>query len=243
MATKKPAAKKAAPKKKTLKIPADIADMMKAGVHFGHKKAKWNPRTAEFVFGIRSGIHIIDLEKTSDLLGEAMKVVSEAAKKGKKILVVGTKPQAREAIALAATEMKQPYVNNRWVGGTLTNFDSISKRLEYFRSLEKQKTSGELKKYTKKERHGFDVQLKRLESKYGGIKHLTSLPTYMFVLDARANKAAIDEAKKTGVEVIAIVDTNVDPTKIDFPIPANDDAISSIDYILNRLVSAWKKGK
>jgi len=215
-------------------------EMLKAGVYFGHRTSKWNSKMDPYIFGTRNGVHILDLEKTQEKLKEALEFLREIKKKKGTIVFVGTKIAAKEITKESAQKTKMPYVIERWIGGTLTNFGAISKRLKHFRDLEKQKKTGELKKYTKKEQHEFDVELQKLDQHFGGIKNLTKLPDALLVVDAHKEKLAIKEARVKKIPVVGLCDTNADPSTIDYPIPANDDAISSLKLILGVIVSVLK---
>lgn len=213
----------------------DVEEMASAGLHFGHKTSKTHPKMAPYLFGIRNAVHIIDLEKTKEKLEEALKFIKELVSEDKVLLLVGTKVQAKDLVKSAAMECGLPYVYNRWLGGTFSNFGIIQKRVAYFKDLESKKAVGELEKYTKKERLGFDKEIKDLEIKFGGIKNMGKLPDAIFVCDMIEDELAIKEAKMKGIKVIAICHTNVDPTLVDYPIPASDDAMSSIKYILDKI--------
>jgi len=221
----------------------DPEEMMKAGVHFGHRTSKHHPKMGDFLYGVRNSVHIIDLTKTAEKLKEALEFVQKLISEDKIILFVGTKIQAQELLKNFAQELSLPYVVERWLGGTLTNFETIKKRTEYFKDLEKKKAEGEFEKYTKKEQVGLDRELEDLEMKFGGIKSLEKLPDAIFVLDMEKDAIAIKEAREKGVKVIGIADTSVDPTLADFPIPANDDALSSLEYILNKVKEAILRGR
>jgi len=216
----------------------DVSEMQKAGLHFGHKTSKIHPKMGEYLSGIRNGVHIIDAEKTKEKLHEALTFIQDVISKGGKIVFVGTKIQAKELTKSTAEECKQPYIVNRWLGGTFTNLEVIKKRIDYFKDLENKKTTGELEKYTKKERLIFDKELKDLETKLGGIKEMNKLPEAIIVMDMIKDEIAIKEAKQKKVKIIAVADTNCDPTLVDFPIPANDDAMSSVKYILEKIKQA-----
>lgn len=220
-----------------------IEEMVKAGVHFGHRTTKWNPKMKPYIFGAKNNVHIIDLDKTIEALKRAIDFLKEATSKGGVILLVGTIPAAKNIIKDAALACQMPYVNERWLGGTLTNFKIISKRLEHFRELGRKREDGELKKYTKKEQLDFDEELKKLERKFGGIKNLTKTPEALLVLDPKKNDIAVKEAIRVKIPVIALCDTNINPTSIDFPIPANDDASSSLALIASYLARAINDGK
>jgi len=214
------------------KYELSLEAMLKAGLHFGHKKARWNPKTKDFIFGTRNGIQIIDLEKTLYLFQRALDFVEEVLKKNGQILIVGTKKQAKQLVKDVAEKAEMPYVNERWLGGTFTNFKIISKRINYLvenqEALEKGKFSG----MTKLEKNKLEKKLTKIEQKMGGLKAMKGLPAAVFVLDVVKDKIAVEEAQKANIKVIGLVDTNADPEGIDFPIPANDDALSSLRYVL-----------
>ncbi len=219
----------------------NLEEMAKAGLHFGHRTSNINPKIKPYIFGTRNTIHIFDLEKTAEKMKEALKFIKELASENKVLLVVGTKIQVKKMTEELAKACDLPYVSERWLGGTFTNFDTILKRIEYFKSLEKKKKEGELEKYTKKERAKIDKVLKDLETKIGGIRNLTKLPDAIFVLDMKKDLLAVKEARMKGVKIIGIADTNVDPELADYPIPANDDAISSVKYILDKVEEVISK--
>lgn len=213
----------------------ELLAMLKAGVHFGHRKSRVNPRMLPYIFGVRNNVHIIDLVQTKAKLHSALEQLQELRAEGKVILFVGTRPTAKSSIKEMATTLNMPYVVNRWVGGTLTNFSVIAKRLEYFRELEAKQKRGELEKYTKHEQHLFQIELRRLEEKFGGIKQMQRTPDTLFLADLYEDELAAREARRLKIPVIAIADTNTDPTLVDGPIPGNDDAFSSLQYILGRV--------
>ncbi|MBI2625170.1 MAG: 30S ribosomal protein S2 [Candidatus Nealsonbacteria bacterium] len=221
----------------------DLEEMQKAGVNFGHRTSTTHPKMKPYIAGVKNTIHIINLEKTAEKLGEALKFIQSMAREKKTVLLVGTKVQTRELVKETAKELGLPFVSGRWLGGTITNFSIVLKRLEYFKDLERKRGAGELDKYTKKERIGFDKELKNLENKFGGIKDLTKIPDAVIVLDMRGDYLAAKEAKSKGIPVVAICDTNIDPSSIDYPIPANDDAASSVKYILDKIKEAIKNAK
>jgi small subunit ribosomal protein S2 len=218
-----------------------IEDMMEAGLHFGQKTSRVHPKMKPYISTVRNSVHIINLEKTLESLREALEFIKTSLEEGKVMLLVGTKVQAKESIKETAEECGLPYVNDRWLGGTFTNFKTIQKNIERLKDLEKKKQTGEFNKYTKKEKAKIDKEIKDLEVKIGGIKNLDKIPDIIFVVDAIKDALAIKEAKSKGVKVIAIVDTNVDPTIVDYPIPANDDAVTSIKYILDRVKEVASK--
>jgi len=222
------------------KILPSLDEMLKAGVHFGHRISKWNPQMEPYIFTNRNNVHIIDLEKTREKLNEALKFIQKIKDKKGVILFVGTKVSAKEITRQIAEKCQMPYVNERWLGGTLTNFKVISQRLEHFRDLEDKKKKGELKKYTKKEQHQFGVELQKLEKQFGGIKEMTKLPEALLVVDVQKEKLAVKEAKMKGIPIIGLCDTNSDPSAIDYPIPVNDDAITSLKLILGTIVKVLR---
>jgi len=219
----------------------NLEEMAKAGLHFGHRTSNINPKIKPYIFGTRNTIHIFDLEKTAEKFKEALKFIKELVSENKVLLIVGTKIQVKKMVEDLAKSCNLPFVSERWLGGTFTNFDTILKRIEYFKSLEKKKKEGELEKYTKKERAKIDKVLKDLEVKIGGIRNLTKLPDAIFVLDMKKDLLAVKEARMKGVKIIGIADTNVDPELADYPIPANDDAISSVKYILDKVKEVISK--
>jgi len=221
----------------------NVEEMAQLGVHFGHRTSKVHPKMKPYLFGARNTVHIIDLEKTAEKLKEALIFIQQLISENKVLLLVGTKVQAKELVKSTAKECGLPYVSERWLGGTFTNFETIKKRIDYFKELEKKKNEGELEKYTKKERIEIDKELRNLELKVGGIKNLIQLPEAIFVLDMRKDALSIKEAKRKGIKVIALADTNSDPTLADYVIPANDDAISSLRYILDKVKNIVLKAK
>jgi small subunit ribosomal protein S2 len=221
----------------------NIEEMGRAGLHFGHKTSKVHPKMFPFIFGSRNTIHIIDLEKTKQKFEEALKFIQDLVSQNKTILFVGTKPQIKDLVKEIATELGYPYVNERWLGGTFTNFEVIKKRAEYLKDLEKRKTEGFFEKYTKKERMEIEKKIQKLEKKFGGIKNMDRLPDAVFICDMVKDKLAVKEAREKGVKIIAISDTNADPTLADYPIPANDDAISSVKYILEKVKEVILKAR
>lgn len=212
---------------------ANIRDLLEAGAHFGHQKERWNPKMRSFIFATRDNVHIIDLETTVEYAEKALKFANDVTKSGGKILFVGTKRQAKDLVKKAAKSCGMPYVSNRWLGGLLTNFDTIRKRLKRLKDLEEQKSSGELEKFTKREQLKFAQEIEKLESNFGGIRNLTELPAALFIIDVITEEVAVKEARALGVPIIALVDTNANPDLIDYPIPSNDDAIKTIEYFCN----------
>jgi small subunit ribosomal protein S2 len=205
-----------------------MRQMLEAGVHFGHQTRHWNPRMAPYIFGARGRIHIINLEETLPLFREAMDYLENVAANQGKVLFVGTKKAARTVIAEQAQKCGMPYVNHRWLGGMLTNFQTIKQRINRLKELESMQMDGSLQNFSKKEALGMTRELQKLENSLGGIKNMSKLPDVLFILDVGYEKNAISEAKKLGIPVVGIVDTNNDPNNVDYMIPGNDDSIRSI---------------
>ncbi len=217
-------------------------ELLNAGVHFGHLKRKWNPKMGAYIFMERNGIHIIDLNKTHAKLEEAAAAVKQIAKSGKKILFVATKKQAKEIVANASKSVNMPYITERWPGGMLTNFATQRKSVKKMAHLDKMMSDGTLSVVSKKERLQISRQKSKMEKLIGSIADLNRLPAALFIVDTVKEHIAVDEAIKLGIPTIAICDTNSDPSLIDFPIPANDDASKSIELILKCMVSSIEEG-
>lgn len=217
--------------------------MLKAGVHFGHKTTKWSPKMAPFIFGVRNDIHIIDLEKTIIKLDEALVFVKKLAKTNGIIVFVGTKKQAKAYVKEIAIKANMPYVADRWIGGLLTNFSIISKQIRLMEQLEADMKSGALDKYTKKERVMIEKKIKKLNQKFGGLRMLKKLPDAVFVTDINEDRIAVNEARDKNIPIIALADTNTDPGLVTYPIPANDDALSSIKVIVNKIVEEYEANR
>ena len=216
-----------------------MMNMLKAGVHFGHKKAKKHPKMDEYIFSIRNEISIIDLSKTKSKLNEAINFVKDVSVNGGTILFVGTKKQAKKITKEAAEKCDMPYVTERWLGGTFTNFEKIIASIKRLENIVSQKENGELeKKYNKKERLEIDREIARLERKFGGIKNMKKIPDAVFVIDIKENDIAVIESNTKKIPVIALIDTNADPSLVNYPIPANDDAIGSISLMANAIADA-----
>ncbi len=217
-------------------------DLLEAGVHFGHLKRKWNPSMAPYIFMERNGIHVIDLHKTAAKVEEAAAALKQIAKSGKKILFVSTKKQARESIESRVKDINMPFVTERWPGGMLTNFVTIRKAIRKMSSIDKMKTDGTFDTMSKRERLQVNRQREKLEKDFGSIADLTRLPAALFIVDINKEHIAVREARKLNIPTFAIVDTNSDPSAVDFPIPGNDDASKSIDKILEIVTDAIKEG-
>ncbi|PIR92696.1 30S ribosomal protein S2 [Candidatus Falkowbacteria bacterium CG10_big_fil_rev_8_21_14_0_10_44_15] len=225
-----------------VKIPT-LEEMLKAGMHFGHRTSKWHPKMAPFIFGQRAGVHIIDLQKTQAMLTEALEFVSRMVAENKTILLVGTKDQVRAPVAKLGLDLGLPYINNRWLGGTLTNFSVIKRLIKNYLDLKEKKETGKLTKYTKKEQLEFSRQIAKLDRMVGGIASLKKLPDVIFIWDIKHERTALAEAKKKGVPVVAVCDTNVDPTGVKYVIPGNDDATKTVKLVLDYLRQAISEGK
>lgn len=212
--------------------------LLEAGVHFGHQTRRWNPKMAKYIYTSRNGIHIIDLQKTSDLIDEAYKALFDIASEGGKVLFVGTKKQTQDPIKEAAERSGQYYVNQRWLGGTLTNFKTIKKSIAKLQSLYKMQEDGTFDALPKKEVINLKKEIARLEKFLGGIKEMRKVPEALFIIDPRKERNAILEARRLDIPVFGIVDTNCDPDEVDYVIPANDDALRSVRLIVNKLADA-----
>jgi small subunit ribosomal protein S2 len=217
-------------------------EMIDAGVHFGHLTRKWNPNMAPYIFAEKKGIHIIDLNKTSVKLDEACKAIRQVAKSGKKILFVATKKQAKMIVEEKIKPTGMPYITERWSGGMLTNFATIRKAVRKMASIDKMQADGTLDTLSKRERLQISRQREKLEKTLGSISELTRIPSAIFIVDINKEHIALAEAKKLNITTFGMVDTNSDPTKVDFPIPANDDASKSIAVILDRIAAAINDG-
>jgi small subunit ribosomal protein S2 len=221
----------------------EMKELLEAGVHFGHRVKRWHPKMRSYIFTERNGIHIIDIQQTVQRLEATVELIKEDVSNGGMLLFVGTKKQAQENLAEAAARCGMPYVNQRWLGGTLTNFRTIRQRIDYLIDLEQGFERGEYEKLTKKEILGLERKMAKLNRRLGGIKNMDRLPSMVFITDVRREHIAVKEAKKLGIPIIAMVDTNCDPTPIDHIIPANDDAIRSIKLISSKLADAVAEGQ
>ncbi len=222
---------------------ATLQELLEAGVHFGHQTKRWNPKMKPYIWGERNGIYIIDLTQTTQLLNDAYEVVKKAASQGKKIVFVGTKKQAADIVQEEAQRCGAYFINRRWLGGTLTNFETIRTRINKLRELEDMKASGHFDRLPKKEVAVLTRQLTKLERSLGGVKEMRGMPDLLFIVDQKRELNAVLEANKAGVPVVAVVDTNCDPDKIDYVIPGNDDAIRAIRLITRTIADAVLEGK
>jgi len=220
-----------------------MKSLLEAGVHFGHQKRRWNPKMQEYIFAHRNGIHIIDLQKTLYKIEEAAEFLTEIAAQGKRILFVGTKKQAQDTIINEAERSNCLYVSNRWLGGTLTNFRTIQSRIDYLVQLESRREEGEFLQLTKKESLSYDEEINRLNRNLYGIKEMTELPGAIFIIDIGKEEIAVAEARRVGIPIVALVDSDCNPELIDNPIPGNDDAIRSIRLVVGRMAEAVIEGQ
>ncbi len=221
----------------------EILDLLKAGIHFGHQESKWHPKMAPFIFDSRNGVHIINLEETQKKLKEALDFIRDSAAAGKAILFVGTKEQAKAIVKKYALACGAFYITERWLGGLLTNHHEMQVLLRKFRKLKAERESGELAKYTKKEQTRFTKEIGKMEKTLSGIEKLEHRPDALFIVDLKIDKTAFNEALLTKTKVVALCDTNVNPEKVDYPIPSNDDATKAIELMVGLVAEAVKEGK
>jgi small subunit ribosomal protein S2 len=220
-----------------------LEDMLKAGMHFGHRTNRWHPKMKQFIFNSKNGVYIIDLRKTQEKLQEALEFMAKLVSEGKNILFIGTKSQVSAPLKKMTEEVGQPYVVGKWLGGYLTNFAMVKKSVKKYLDLIEKRETGKLDKYTKKERLNFDREIKKLEERVGGVSALTKLPDALFVWDIREEETAVKEAQQKNIPIIAICDTNVNPEEVTYPIPANDDSTKTISLIMEAIKEAILEGK
>ncbi len=220
-----------------------MKELLEAGVHFGHQTRRWNPKMKEYIFGERNGIHIIDLQKTLKLFREAGKFISELASQGRSVLFVGTKRQAQEAIAEEAQRCGMFYVNHRWLGGTLTNWATLQKSIKRLKTLKAMKEDGRMAQLSKKEAARLERELKHLQQNLEGVENMAALPDALFVIDSHAEEIAVREARRMGVPVVSIVDTNCNPDVVEWVIPGNDDALRAIRLFTSKIADAVLEGR
>jgi small subunit ribosomal protein S2 len=220
-----------------------MKELLEAGCHFGHQTSRWNPKMKKYIFGERNGIYIIDLQKTMVLIKEAFSFVRDTVTSGGSVLFVGTKKQAQDIVAEEARRAGQPYIAQRWLGGTLTNFVTIRKSLDRLAELEKLRDTGELALRPKKESIRLTKEIDKLRKFLDGIRGLSAIPDVIFIIDTKRERIAVEEARKLGIPIVALIDTNADPTEVDYPIPANDDAIRSIRLAAARMADACIEGQ
>lgn len=220
-----------------------LRQLLEAGCHFGHQPRRWNPKMRPYLYMDRSGVHIFDLVKTREGLEVAIKEITKTMKGGGQIIFIGTKRQAQDLVKQAALRLGMPYIINRWVGGLLTNFHQVKKSIDKLKDLKQKRALGKFEKYTKKERLLIDRQIEKLERFFGGLVDLNDSPAALFIVDTHREVAAVHEANKLGIPIIGIVDSNSDPDDIDIIIPANDDAVNSIKFIISAITDAAEKVK
>jgi len=220
-----------------------LDQLLDSGAHFGHQTRRWNPKMEEYLYGSENGVHIFDLTKVKPLIEEALEFLTRSVKEGKTVLILGTKKQVRDKVAEVAERVGVPYVNERWLGGTISNFPQMQRSLKKMEEMKENMTSGFYNKYTKKERILIDREIARLERFFGGIKTLTNVPDVIVVVDTKRESGAVHEANVRKVPVVGIVDSNSDPDLIDYPIPMNDDASKALEYILDLIGEAIEEGK
>jgi len=223
--------------------PISMKLLLEAGVHFGHQVARWNPKMKQYIFSQRNGIHIIDLEQTVTMLGKACIFIREVVERGEDVIFVGSKKQAQDAIKQEATRCGAFFVNQRWLGGMLTNFSTIQSRIDYLVRLEDRKARGELERLPKKEVLKLEKEMAHLNRLLGGVKEMERIPGALFIVDPTKERNAVAEAKRVGVPIVSIVDTNCDPDEIDYPIPGNDDAIRAVALFCGVIAEAVLEGK
>ena len=222
--------------------PVTMKSLLEAGVHFGHQTRRWHPRMKKYIFTVRNGIHIIDLQQTLGLLDDAYAFISDMVARGQSVLFLGTKKQAQETVLQEATRAGAFYIDQRWLGGTFTNFATIQSRIDHLVQLEERKLKGQFQLLPKKEALKLDEQIVRMNRNLGGIKAMTQLPGAIFIVDVSKESIAVAEARRVGVPIVALVDTDCDPDPLDYPIPGNDDAIRSIRLITGRMADAVLEG-
>jgi small subunit ribosomal protein S2 len=224
-------------------IDTELEEMMKAGVHLGHAKGKTHPAMLPYIYGIRNTIAVVDLTKTKEMLAVAHGKIKGITSKGGIVLLVGTRPAAKKIIEEIAGRTRMPYFIERWIGGTLTNFKVIRQRVDYMEKIEREKQTGELDKYTKKERMKKEEELMRLKKMFDGLRVLTHVPEAIFIVDITHDTTAVQEARRVGIPIFALCDTNSDAKGIDYPIPSNDDALSAVRYMVGRIGGAIEEGQ
>ncbi|MBI4234762.1 30S ribosomal protein S2 [Candidatus Peregrinibacteria bacterium] len=221
----------------------DVQALFDHVVHIGHRSQKWNPKMKKYLYGEKGGIHIINLEKTLDCLNKALDFLSKVTAEGKIVLFVSTKPQSLKVVEDVATSVSMPYVVSRWIPGLLTNFSTLKTRIKYLQNLKEQEASGEFDKYTKKEASNLKKTIEKLQLSLGGVSNMMDLPDVVFVVDVVRDKIAVEEARKIKIPVVALVDSNADPNMVDYPIPANDDALKSLIYMLGKVGECLHKSR
>jgi len=225
------------------KVTVSLEELLDSGAHFGHQTKRWNPKMEEYIYGSENGVHVFDLTKTKPLLEEALSFITKSVADGKTILLLGTKKQIKDKVAEVAEEVGVPYVNERWLGGTVSNFEQMKRSLKKLEDMKANVVSGAYNKFTKKERLLIDREITRLERFFGGITNLKSIPDVLFVIDTKRETGAVYEAAARKVKIVGIVDSNSDPDLIDYPIPMNDDASKALEYVLDLVKQAIQEGQ
>lgn len=220
------------------KINIDLDKLLESGAHFGHQTKRWNPRMHEYVYGVRDGVHIFDLLKTQEALEEALEMIAKARAASQLILLVGTKRQAKDKLREVAIATNVPFVDERWLGGTLTNFAQIRASVKSLQEMKRKMAEGEYKSFTKKERLLIERDIEKLERKVGGLVAMDKKPDLMVIIDTHRERGAVEEARKMKVTTVGLVDTNADPADVDYPVPMNDDASAALDYVLDLFAEA-----
>ncbi len=218
-------------------------DIMSNGLHLGHITSRFNPKMKPYVMGVKNGVHVFDSQKILEKLNESLKFIEKSLKEDKKIILVGTRIPIKNLVKETAQECGIYYINSRWLGGTFTNFETISKRIRHFNELVEKKEKKEFSKYTKKERLKIDQEIKKLEERFSGVKDMDKLPDVAFIVDVQNNELVAREARKKEIKIVGICDTNVNPSSVDYPILGNDDSVSSVEYILGKLKEVILKNK
>ena len=230
-------------KRKVFMSKVELKQLLEAGVHFGHQSRRWNPKMKPFIYTERDGVHVIDLTQTSGRIDIAYDFVKDTVASGGEVIFVGTKRQAQEIVKNEATRVGAMYINERWIGGILTNFDAVGKNIKRLNDLKEKRENHQLDDLTKKERLMIDRDIAKMDKSFGGVSHMTKIPEAIFVIDAKKEDNAVKEARKVGTLVVALTDTNCDPTIVDYPIPANDDAIKAISLLTKVIADAYDEGK
>lgn len=225
-----------------MKIPT-VEKLAEAGLHFGHREGKWHPTMKSYIHGSRKGVHIVDLEKTREKLKQALERIKQAGQKGEDVLLVGTKVRVGDLVEKVGQEAGFYYINYKWLGGMLTNFDTIKKNIDRLKKMEEDLEQGDLSHYTKREQNEMKFEIEEMNKVYGGVREMSEAPDLVIVMDARIDDLAIREAKRLDIPVVALADTNVDISDIDYPIPGNDDAIKAVEMVVNLIGQAYQEGK
>jgi len=221
----------------------NLKELLEAGVHFGHQARRWNPKMKQFIYTERDGIHVIDLIQTSARIDDAYEYIKNLVSSGGEIVFVGTKRQAKDIVVEESKRVGAMFISERWVGGLLTNFEAVQKNIKRLNDLREKRDKKELDHLTKKERLMIDREIEKIEKTFGGLDRMSKIPEALFVVDAKKEDNAVREARKTGVKVVALTDTNADPTVVDYPIPANDDAIKALGLLIKVMADAYAEGK